>query len=468
MKVLVMTVGGDDKPLVNSIMENRPDWIYFICSGGDNSSRVMVEGRGGKPNILVKTGFPKDRYAILEVEPDDPTEVYKKAKHIIAAHEKDEVLADYTGGTKSMASGLLLAALEFDHCQPILMTGPRADLIKVTGDASVVTEINKYNVTVSRFMKAFEDLLGRQDYGGAREIIQKIYRIKDKSNLENHEKELLSKANLAMLAFDKWDRFEFAESWKDLVTYNRTFKKTITPEMENYKNLVLKLAGLVQWLKNETDAENSARQSRNKGEDETVPYIVRNPKREMPLPVYDLIRNAERRARMEQYDDAVSRLYRATELFAQFSLCRIGISTSNISADILVRLPEEHRRRLELKRDDDGKLKIGLFESYELLGALNPHLGGVWDRHRTKIQDVIRHRNISWLAHGFKPVKKEDYANFHERLTALIAECEEADPDYAKNQDRLHNYPDLPNTVEILRACRQEGAEHGQEVVGDV
>jgi|GEM_PF-241829 len=476
MKVLIMTVGGEDKPLVESILQNEPGWIYFICSAGQNSSRVMVEkdglvcGRGTKPNILTQTGFPRDKYAILEVDPDDPTDVYKEAKGIMVKHMGDSILADYTGGTKSMASGLLLAALEFDHCQPILMKGPRADLIKVTGDASVPTEINRYNITVSRYLKAFEDLLARQDYGGAREIIRKILRIKDKADLEDHEKEFLGKANLAMLAFDRWDRFEYAEAWEDLVIYNRTYKKTISPEMKACKDRAFKLAGLVNWLKNENSGEDH-RDQRQPGKADghgTVSFNIRNPKKEMPLPVYDLIRNAERRARMEQYDDAVARLYRATELFAQFSLRRIGISTSDITADTLSGLPEEHRRRLEKKRDDGGKLKIGLMESYELLGVLIPNLGRVWDKHRVKILDVIRHRNMSWLAHGFEPVKKEDYARFHERLTAFIAECEEADPDYSKNEPRLHNFPDLPNKVEILNGTIQEGADRGQEMAGHV
>lgn len=287
MKVLIMTVGGEDKPLVESILQNEPGWIYFICSAGQNSSRVMVEkdglvcGRGTKPNILTQTGFPRDKYAILEVDPDDPTDVYKEAKGIMVKHMGDSILADYTGGTKSMASGLLLAALEFDHCQPILMKGPRADLIKVTGDASVPTEINRYNITVSRYLKAFEDLLARQDYGGAREIIRKILRIKDKADLEDHEKEFLGKANLAMLAFDRWDRFEYAEAWEDLVIYNRTYKKTISPEMKACKDRAFKLAGLVNWLKNENSGEDH-RDQRQPGKADghgTVSFNIRNPKK---------------------------------------------------------------------------------------------------------------------------------------------------------------------------------------------
>jgi CRISPR-associated protein (TIGR02710 family) len=443
MKILIMTVGGSDEPMVKSINELNPEHIFFICSSGKNSSRIMVEGEGlvcGKnnpnvpprPNILVQTGFPKEKTEIVEVDPDDPYAVYEVAKGMISEHQDHVVFADYTPGTKSMSAGLFLAASEFEYCTPILVKGPRLDLVKVTGDRSRVSRINRNVALASRYKDAFHILLGEQDYAGARNMINAISRLGEVEK----DRDFLDRATLATLAFDLWDRFQFERAYAELETFCKQYSPA-NKTMIDYKVTAGQIWGIVEWLK----------MSEEKNDDSKLPYTVKDPKKAVPLPVYDLIRNAERRARMEQYDDAVARLYRATELFAQFSLRRLGISTSNITEETLAQLPEEQRQRLELKRDAEGRLAIGLFESYELLGGLNSAIGQVWETHKAKIKDVIRHRNMSWLAHGFEPVTRPDYERFNAVLTAFIALCEEADPDYRKSKTKLGNYPDLPNAV---------------------
>ncbi|AGA59178.1 CRISPR-associated protein, TIGR02710 family [Thermobacillus composti KWC4] len=445
MKVLIMTVGGDDTPLVLSIKELKPDYIHFICSSGQNSSRVMVIGDGkvcgkekDRPNILIQAGFPKDQTTIVEVDPDDPAEVYELAKEIIAGYKGHQVYTDYTGGTKSMASGLLVAALEYDYCQPILMKGPRADLNKVTGDRSRVFMINRHSIIFSRFKKTFEDVLNRQDYGGARDIVRTISKI----GADKNDEEFLDRANVVMNAFDLWDRFEYGRAWEDLDYFSRSYRPN--QQIIQCKIMAGRLAGIVEWLKIGSEA---AKQPSKTESTPNIPHTVSAPWREAPLPVYDLIRNAERRARMEQYDDAVARLYRATELYAQFALRRRDISTSNITEETLTQLSEERRERLELKRDAEGRLAIGLFESYELLSGLNEPIGQVWEAHKARIKDAIKYRNLSWLAHGFEPVTRQYYETFHEVLTEFINQCDEADPHFRKNKVNLNNYPDLPNTV---------------------
>lgn len=455
MKILVLTVGGDDMPMVQSIEENKPDHIYFICSSGPRTSRVMIEGEGlvcgGKkgephtrPNILAQTGFPKEKVTTRETDPDEPYEAYDVAREIIAGYQGYQVYADYTCGTKSMAAGLFLAASEFEYCQPILVKGPRADLIKVTGDRSRVVPINRNSAMISRYKKTFEELLEKQDYGGARDIVRTISRI----GVDDQDGEFLDRANLTMRAFDLWDRFEYASAWEELDYFCGLYKKP-SRMMIQLKIIADRIAGIVHWLKNE-DSLAVGSSDRKKTEPKT-PYTVNQPLKEAPLPVYDLIRNAERRARMERYDDAVARLYRATELYAQFTLRRRGIHTANLTEDTLAVLSAEHRERLEKKRNADGKLAIGLFESYELLGSLGEPVGQIWEANKARINHVIQYRNLSWLAHGFEPVDKKNYEQFRDVLLDFIQQCEEADPNYRKSGDKLGNYPDLPNDISIMQ-----------------
>ena len=50
-RVLILTVCGSDEPLVTSIIKNKPDYIYFLCSDDSSdsprsSSYLTVEGEG--------------------------------------------------------------------------------------------------------------------------------------------------------------------------------------------------------------------------------------------------------------------------------------------------------------------------------------------------------------------------------------------------------------------------------------
>ena len=90
--------------------------------------------------------------------------------------------------------------------------------------------------------------------------------------------------------------------------------------------------------------------------------------------VVDLLNNASRRAEEGKYDDAVARLYRCIELIAQIKLKeRFGIDTSDVDLKLI---PEEVKDELERKRDEKGRIKIGLSDSYKLLSAFNDELGG--------------------------------------------------------------------------------------------
>lgn len=443
-----MTVGGSDEPMVKSIKELNPDKIFFICSTGKNSSRIMIEDEGlvcGKnnpnekprPNILVQTGYPKNQTEILEVDPDDPYAAFAVCKKIIGNHHDHRVYADYTAGTKSMSAGLFLAASEFEHCTPMLVKGPRLDLVKVTGDRSRVASINRNLALASRYKDAFHILLSEQDYAGARNMIDAISRLGE----EEADRDFLDRATISMLAFDLWDRFQFDQAYVELELFCRQFSPA-NETMIQYKITAGQIWGLLEWLKSENE-----KPDRNK--DSNVPYTVKDPWKVVPLPVFDLIRNAERRARMEQYDDAVARLYRATELYAQFALRRRNIYTDNITGETLACLPQEHRDLLEAKRNAKGKIAIGLFDGYELLHGLDEPVGHVWKSHKDRINGVIQYRNLSWLAHGIKPITKEDYERFHDVLLAFIEQCNENDPHYRK-LIKLNNYPDLPSDVSFM------------------
>ena len=149
-KILFVTVGGSFQPIVTAIRSLQPNRVVFIASDGDKGSKSQVidagtpcEIRRGAevierlPNIPTQVNlgenFQPDRDLILVQNPDDLAECYPKIRDRIQSLQKEggqEIIADYTGGTKTLSASLVMAAV--DCGIPLYITiAARDNLIKV-------------------------------------------------------------------------------------------------------------------------------------------------------------------------------------------------------------------------------------------------------------------------------------------------------------------------------------------------
>jgi len=128
MRVLILTVGGSDSPIVRCIENYRPDHVVFLCTedkDGNKGSREMIDGGPNtsvsheckkcgyknvdqRDNIVNQCGLSQGKYEIHTVPHDDPNKNFEIALGLIKRFfsERHEVIVDYTGGTKSMSVGL--------------------------------------------------------------------------------------------------------------------------------------------------------------------------------------------------------------------------------------------------------------------------------------------------------------------------------------------------------------------------
>ncbi|MGB9904225.1 MAG: hypothetical protein ACPLQO_06100 [Desulfotomaculales bacterium] len=172
MRVLVVTVGGSDQPLVKAINFYRPDLTVFLCTqteGENKGSLETVDGPGkvcrdrlcpfcgkkekeDRESIVKQAGIAGDAYKVLVVPPDDPYQIYETALRVIKEHldQGDEVIVDYTGGTKSMSVGLAMAAVEYPQCGLSLVKGKRLDLMRVRDGLERVTRLFPHPVFLER------------------------------------------------------------------------------------------------------------------------------------------------------------------------------------------------------------------------------------------------------------------------------------------------------------------------------
>ena len=106
-KILIITVGGSDEVIVQAIKKYHPDYIFFICSGGNPkvASEITVDGEGNVcirkrevrcphckgvivekeeyPNIIIQSGYKGKYEKVILEDPDDFNEIYKKTKETI-------------------------------------------------------------------------------------------------------------------------------------------------------------------------------------------------------------------------------------------------------------------------------------------------------------------------------------------------------------------------------------------------
>lgn len=390
-KALIITVGGSDEPVVISIKNHKPDFIYFICSAGKDpkyASTFCVDGQGepckrgdkSYPSIIKQTDY-KNGYKKIEIEdPDDFLEIYKKTKDAIqeAKDKGFELICDFTAGTKAMSSTLaMLSALDLE-IKPYLVKGQRKDLIKTTeGSIPVNLEAQFKEAKVDFLLRIFNEFISKYQFGAGISLLEKILQMGLESNLERKIRKLREIA----MAFYLWDIFQYEEAFLNLKNYAGEFKKEF--------NYLLRICG----------------------KDKPNGYEL----------FFDLISNAKRQASMGFYDNAVARLYRALELLAQIRLKKqYGIETNALqkSLDNL-----KNKEKWEKKKNEEGEIKIGLQDDYELLDELEDPIGKVYKDMKGRFTDTIKIRNLSKLAHGNNPVKEEDWRNFLSFFEEFINKC---------------------------------------------
>ena len=389
-KVLILTVGGSHEPIVKSIKDTKADYVVFLCSddllttkGSYTQITDKVEARDSKdpskklslPNIPTQTNLKEGTWEIQKIKYfDDLNDCYQISQRIIEEMRQkfkpDEIIADYTGGTKTMTAGLVAAALDDGNCKIILVAGIRSNLNKVTDKTEYVKPISHYDTLASKSLSQIASLLKRFDFAGAVNILEALIRFP----LSN-EKEQGIKSHLNISkGFDAWDRFDHVSAFEFLNPFRKYLVSYILP-LEKIK----------------TDIEN-----KNLG------YLM----------VEDLLLNAERRAIQGRYEDAIGRIYRAIELIAQIRLKTLyKQDTGNITIDTLPSLKEEFKANLEKYRNNENnEIKIGLRASYDLLYELNDFAFQQWyQENKNRLINFLKYRNDSLFAHGFKAIDQNTY-----------------------------------------------------------
>jgi CRISPR-associated protein (TIGR02710 family) len=339
--------------------------------------------------------FDSARDLVRLVNLDDLTECYNaiatKALEIKEEAPTSHLLADYTGGTKTMAVALALVGLDHQFTLYIT-TGRRSDIIKVTR-GELTSAVSTSNLALRRFLDhSLPELLRTYNYAAATSELKRLL-LAGVEVKARHEVQRLSDL---CAGFKAWDRFDHVEAWDLLEPYMRD------PTIKSSGVFLRFVIGSRVRI----DESFSGKGGKYGHGFELVE---------------DLLLNGERRAAQSRYDDATGRLYRALELLAQIRL-RAAHDLNTGSLD-LEKLPHDLRPDYEARREAPNKrIVLGLIESYELLYGLQDALGQLYQEHAGALKDVLTVRNYSLFAHGFAPVTESRYRTFREVLVPFIQE----------------------------------------------
>ncbi len=384
--LLAITVGGSCAPVVTAIRDYNPDYVIFIVSTGARGSRITVDGSGkpcfaedkaALPNILQQAGLSPEKCAFIEL--DDPDTLHlchqriRTGLHDHAAGRADwRRLADYTGGTKTMTAALIVVALELGW-ELSVVRGNRTDLLKVRDGTEMASLVNTWEVRARQQLEQAEAMFNQFAYASAGQLVESLMR---SAPLSPELQRDIQRFVTFSRGFDAWDRFDHARAAQILAPY----QSEIVPQWRFLKILT--------------------GQARGTGYES----------------IFDLVRNAERRAERGRYDDAVARLYRALEMLAQVRLSQRepSLDASDLKLDLL---PEAVRAKYTGR---EGKIKLGLQEDYDLLIGLDDPLGNAFAPERKKMLAVLEKRNASILAHGVQPCDEAIYNDMHSKTLRLL------------------------------------------------
>lgn len=422
--ILFCTVGGSHQPIVTAIKDSQPDYVVFFCTDKDPGtnkpgSETQITGKGNflkedfkpetkptLPNIPTQTNLTEEQFEVVFVPADELQVCSSVMQNTIKAHSVKhplaELVADCTGGTKTMSTALAMKVVQIPNVSLRLVVGSRSDLKKVADGSQYQVEVN---LEVLRFEPMYEKALSCWSRFGWRECIDLLEGLKPR---EPQLRDRWQRARMISKAFAAWDLFDYKSALQTLENFNAVIAKT-NPEIFSF----------LQSLCPKTDSEKDMAKS-------------------IPPRLWDLWLNALRCGLNGRYDDAVARLYRLLEWSAQWQLQhKKEIKTGD--------LPEDIAKKYGASSNSEGRYQAGLYKAWEILEneIADSPLAQFYQKQKNKMKDQIQKRNNSLLAHGTTPVSKTDWEEFkgwmEQQFIPSLAEALQEKPFKQKQYEQLPN-----------------------------
>ncbi len=388
---IITTVGGPSAPIIEMIEHFQPDYVGFIVSAGESGSVYQLKRPDGAPGEILKQTedldfrfdvFPIDNAEALNASFITALRAIQRVRHDF---EPERVLIGYSCGTTPMRTALVLAAMEDDFRFADLNDGTQQpseydyDEVHLQSTPQLASGLNALRRALAFFNRhSYSDALRIVEDAGAK--IEGYGPLADiVANLENLCK-----------AYARWDAFDYRAAHRLLancrVANFNTSTRDLIEENRDYLDALLEHSNQLETISQEL--------------------------------LWDLYANAMRRASEGRYDDAMARLYRALEAFAQYRLQELGHDATDLDSKTL---PSQLRQRYEAYRNGRTKrVSLSLTAMYELLYELNDDAGRHFFEDHNGFIDHLAQRRDSILAKGASSQSKSSYVAFRTEVESFL------------------------------------------------
>lgn len=383
--LLVCTVGGSPEPIVAALKQWRPVRVQFVHTPQTKDDvEAKIVPKASEEGVDLDSG----RYDLFEL-PDgqDLASCLGRLRQLTSVISKwaargatFQVVVDFTGGTKCMSAAIAIQASRWPCVFSYVGGNERTKDgvgVVVSGAEKVVHQANPWDALGHQAAEDFVVLFDQQAFLSAANVAAVTMR---RVGRPDRKREFSALEQLAK-ALDAWDRFDHTASKNllEIVAKSANDLRAALGEVRGERVL----SGAARLAKHLVELGTATPPSRHH--------------------VLDLLANAKRRKDEGRFDDAVARLYRATEAIAQAALKELhGIeSTEKVP---LARVPEPLRATWASRAHEDV-VALGLQDAYALLAALNDPVGAKFQSaglSGTTSPLVARNRSI--LAHGYERV----------------------------------------------------------------
>ncbi len=378
---MIITVGGTPNPIISSLNEQKPEIIIFFVS---KQTKEQVQ------DILGSLDYkPKGTDLIITESAEDLNICFRTLQNELPKKLKDwditsdSLIVDYTGGTKTMSSAIVLATIEFSKNYSYV-GGYERDKdgigIVIDGKERMLYLRNPWDEIGYIEKKKINILFNTCRYSTAIEELEKII-----NKVSDEKKPFFEMIKDIAEGYKLWDNFQ-----------HKPAKGTLNKGLAKLK---LYTSGDKSLLEIKEQIEGNLKFLENLFSEKKDEYII-----------YDLLSSAKRRGTLEKkFDDATARLYRVLEKISQVELKnKFEINTSCVDIN---KLPENLKDEYKLKYTDekDNKIKTPLYAGYRILKEKENELGIKFFEKEKEIRKILDIRNNSILAHGDNTVKEEIY-----------------------------------------------------------
>lgn len=378
-KVMIITVGtGRNREDIAgaiklSIQRENPDHIYFLTS--PQSERETMP--------YVDNPFLKNRKIAIQTldETNDVEEIYLKYLELIRTiiadgNSRENIVIDYTSGTKSMSAALFAAGVSLEVGSINYIAGKRDSSGRVIPGKERPIPIKPVTIFAENKINEARTLFNRYQFQSALTLLRPLTETLKENSIADRVELYIKLAE----AYSAWDTFKLTEA---VLLFGKINSTGLLKEYP-YKEAFQKNFELVNQSK-------------------TNKYSIHR--------LVDLLNNIYRRMEEGKFDDAQARIYRLFEYMAQIKLYQEHnkIATERVKIN---ELPSALKPKYLQMAGEKTELQLSMVKAFELLADLNDELGcefiGEYLQNNSNLMCLLNKRNKSILAHGFTAIDCRD------------------------------------------------------------